>query len=142
MQVWSSYKRKQANIEKAIYNNEVSYYIQQHYQYLHSILVKSDKDEDTFNDTYLKLTYNYNSDKDFIEQYLYCFNLLKGAYYRDDKVANFYLDLVDSYDKIDMPNQLDQDDESIDKPKLTDLKADIQNYAISQKAYKRKSQNH
>lgn len=136
-EVWSSYKRKQVNINKAVFNPEVSSLLQIHYKYLHSRLVKSYKDEEIFNDTYLKLTYNYNPDKDFIEQYLYYFNLLKGAYYRDDKVANYYLDLVDTYDKIDMPTQQNEDDEPKDKPKLTNLKLEIQNYTKNE--YKRKN---
>jgi len=55
------------NINKAIPNSEVNRLLQLHYKYLHSRLVKSDKDEAVFNDTYLKLTYNYNPSKDFIE---------------------------------------------------------------------------
>lgn len=141
-EVWSSYKRQQVNINKAVPNSEVAGLLQIHYKYLHSRLVKSDRDEGIFNDTFLKLTYKYNPNRDFIEQYLYYFNLLKGAYYRDDKVANYYLDLVDTYNKIDIPPQRDEYDEPKDKPKLSDIKADIQSYAISKKSYKRKSQNH
>ena len=143
-EVWSSYRRKQVNINKAVPNSEVSRLLQIHYKYLHSRLVKSEKDEGVFNDTYLKLTYNYSSDKDFIEQYVYYFNLLKGAYYRDDKVANYYVKIVDSYDKVDHPAQSDSDtpDKPKDNIKFTDLKTQIQNYAVSQKAYKRKKQNH
>ncbi len=66
-EVRSSYQRKQVNINKAIPNSEVNRLLQLHYKYLHSRLVKSDKDEAIFNDTYLKLTYNYNPSKDFIE---------------------------------------------------------------------------
>lgn len=143
-EVWSSYKRKQVNIDKAIPNSEVSRLLQLHYKYLHSLLVKSDSDEGVFNDTYLKLTYNYNPAKDFIEQYIYCFKLLKGAYYRDDKVANYYVELVEVYDKVDTADNSDTSyNSSEDKPKerrkLTDLKKEIQSYAISQKAYKRKA---
>lgn len=144
-EVWSSYKRKQVNIDKAVSNPEVSRLLQIHYKYLHSRLVKSDKDEGVFNDTYLKLTYKYDSSKDFIEQYIYYFNLLKGAYYRDDKVANYFVSLVEAYDKVDTASisdtisSEDEDTVKTDKPKLTNLKLEIQNYALSQKAYKRKS---
>lgn len=144
-EVWSSYKRKQVNIDKAIPNSEVSRLLQLHYKYLHSLLVKSDRDEEIFNDTYLKLTYNYNPEKDFIEQYVYYFKLLKGAYYRDDKVANYYVELVEVYDKVDTAINFDTSyisedkPKPKDKPKLTDLKQEIQNYAISQKSYKRKA---
>lgn len=137
MQIWSSYKRKQLNISKATYNSEVNQLLEVHYKYLHSLLVKSDKDEPIFNDTYLKLTYNYNPDKDFIEQYKYYFNLLKGAYYRDDRVANYYLDIVEAFNQ---PDQIIEDEpEPVQQPRqsLEELKSKIQSYAISQKSYKR-----
>lgn len=138
MKVWSSYNRKQVNIEKAIPNDEVSCYLQQHYKYLHSLLVKSDKDEDTFNDTFLKLTYNYDSEKDFIDQFIYYFNLLKGAYYRDDKVANYYLDIVDDYTGIDKEEIEYYEDAPVKKTSINDLKNKIHN-AISKEKQKRAS---
>lgn len=143
-EVRSSYQRKQVNINKAIPNSEVNRLLQLHYKYLHSRLVKSDKDEGVFNDTYLKLTYNYNPSKDFIEQYIYYFQLLKGAYYRDDKVANYYVELVEVYDKVDTADNSDtsynsSEDKPKEKRKLTDLKKEIQSYAISQKAYKKRT---
>lgn len=146
-EVRSSYKRKQVNIDKAIPNSEVSRLLQLHYKCLHSLLVRSDRDEGIFNDTYLKLTYNYNPSKDFIEQYIYYFKLLNGAYYRDDKADNYYVELVEVYDKVDtadysdtsFSSELDTAQPKRDKRKLTDLKKEIQSYAISQKAYKRKT---
>lgn len=140
-EVWSSYKRKQVNIDKAISNSEVNRLLQLHYRYLHSKLVKSEKDEGIFNDTYLKLTYNFNPAKDFIEQYIYYFKLLKGAYYRDDKVANYYVELVEVYDKVDTADSISDSDEDSPKPKdkMSDLKNKIQNYADTQKSYKRKA---
>ena len=138
MKVWSSYNRKQVNIEKAIPNDEVSYYLQQHYKYLHSLLVKNPQDEDTFNDTFLKLTYNYNPDKDFIEQFKYYFNLLKGAYYRDDKVANYYLYLVDDYSGLDKEDIEYYEDTPVKKTSINDLKNKI-HYALSKEKHKRAS---
>lgn len=134
--MWSSYKRKQVNIEKSISNDEVSYYMQQHYNYLHSLLIKNSRDEDTFNDTFLKLTYNYNPEKDFIDQFKYYFNLLKGAYYRDDKVANYYLDIIDDYTPVDK-GYMDEDiTPSKQQHSLNDLKNKI-HYAISKEKAKR-----
>ena len=138
MKVWSSYNRKQVNIEKAIPNDEVSYYLQQHYKYLHSLLVKNPQDEDTFNDTFLKLTYNYDSEKDFIDQFIYYLNLLKGAYYRDDKVANYYLDIVDDYTGIDKEEIEYYEDTPVKKTSINDLKNKI-HYAISKEKQKRAS---
>lgn len=140
---WSSYKRKFVNIEKAVYNVEVNQLLTTHYHYLHSLLVKNEQDEDTFNDTYLKLTYLYDSSKDFIEQFKYYFNLLKGAYLRDDKVANYYMQLGEVYDKAEdsfseEPIEPDTTLEAPkDKPSMQNLKEKIQAYALSQKSYKR-----
>lgn len=95
---WDQWKRMQINIDKAQHNSEVSRLLTIHYKQLHSMLVKSEADEDIFNDTYLKLTYNYNPDSDFIQQYQYYFNLLKGAYYRDSKVTNYIVVPIEDRD--------------------------------------------
>lgn len=123
-EVYSKYKRKQTNIEKAIFNDEVNTYFQQHYRYLHSLLVKTEEDEDTFNDTFLKLTYNYNSEKDFIEQYKYYFNLLKGAYNRADKVEKYHLGTIEG---MDIADRIDEELPSKDKIKFSDIKTNIHN---------------
>lgn len=128
---WSSYKRKQVNISKAVSNDAVSQQIEKHYRYLHNLLVVVDTDEDIFNDTYLKLTYNYEPDKDFREQFIYYFQLLKGAYYRDDKVAGYYLTLDAAADIADAPKD---EDAPKDKPSLTNLKASVQSYANFKKS--------
>lgn len=130
---WSSYKRKQVNISKAVFNAAVSQQLTKHYKYLHNLLVLVEGDEDIFNDTYLKLTYNYQPDKDFIEQYIYYFNLLKGAYYRDDKVAGYYLTLDAAADIADAPEYEDEP-VKVDKPSLTNLKASVQSYANFKKS--------
>lgn len=130
---WSSYKRKQVNISKAVFNAAVSQQLNQHYLYLHNLLVIVEGDEDIFNDTYLKLTYNYEPDKDFREQYIYYFNLLKGAYYRDDKVAGYYLTIDAAADMADAP---EYEEEPKDKPSLTNLKASVKSYANFKKSTK------
>ncbi len=141
---WSSYKRKFVNIEKAVYNEVVNQLLTQHYHYLHSLLVKTEQDEDTFNDTYLKLTYTYNPEQDFIEQFKHQFYNFQYAYEQDDKNANYYLQLGEVYDKeaariSDTVSSEDSTSEQKDKPNFLQLKSEIQNYALSQKAYKRKS---
>ena len=128
---WSSYKRKQVNISKAVFNAAVSQQLNQHYLYLHNLLVIVEGDEDIFNDTYLKLTYNYEPDKDFREQFINYFQLLKGAYYRDDKVAGYYLTLDAAADIADAPVY---EEEPKDKPSLTNLKASVQSYANFKKS--------
>lgn len=134
---WSSYKRKQINIEKAVFNPVVSQQLNTHYRYLHNLLVNQDSDEDIFNDTFLKLTYNYQPDTDFKEQFIYYFKLLKGAYYRDDKVAGYMLTLDSAADIADMPVD---EDKPVDKPSLNTLKESLQSYANFKKASKKEIQ--
>lgn len=86
---WDSFKRQQVNIEKGVSNNKVCQLLNLHYQTLHRKLVITNEDEEIFNDTFIKITYKYNEDEDFVEQYIYYFNLLKGAYKRDNKVYNY-----------------------------------------------------
>lgn len=45
-----------------------------HYKQLNDELVQTPEDKDVFNDTYLKLTYKYNPNKDFKEQFRWVFN--------------------------------------------------------------------
>lgn len=90
MNNWDQYKRMQCNIQKSVYNPDVSKMMDQHYQHLHKDLVSNPMDEDIFNDTYLKITYKYNPDKEFTEQFKWLFKQLKGAYYRDSKANHFY----------------------------------------------------
>ena len=82
---WDKYRRMQCNIDKGICNKAVSQLLILHYSTLHTELVKADEDEGTFNDTFIKLTYHYSPEGDFVEQFRYYFRLLKGAYSRDSK---------------------------------------------------------
>ena len=132
-QIYSKYRRKQNNIDKAVFNEEVQQQLQQHYKYLHSKLVHSKADESTFNDTYLKLTYNFNSDRDFVEQFLYYFKLLKGAYYRDNKVEKYHLNSLTGIDIADSEINDSSEKKIID---LNNLKQEIQEYANTKKARK------
>ena len=134
-EIYSKYKRKQTNIEKAVFNDEVNQLFNQHYRYLHSLLVKIEEDEDTFNDTFLKLTYNYNPDKDFIDQFKYYFNLLKGAYNRADKVEKYHIANLSGVDVADFINEETPSKERI---QFNQLKSEIQN-AIFKETQKRTS---
>lgn len=135
---WSKYRRKQYNLEKAEYNYLVNDLLTKHYSYLHSLLVKSESDESTFNDTYLKLTRVYSPDKDFIDQFKFQFNQLSGQYMKDDKCYNYAETKVEIYtDNI----QLTDSEPEETKPTLkTTLINNIKEYALLEKAQKHKAQ--
>ncbi len=135
---WSKYRRKQNNIEKSEYNYLVNDLLNKHYRYLHSLLVKTELDESTFNDTYLKLTRLYSPDRDFIDQFKFHFDQLSGQYMRDDKCFNYAETKVEIY----TDNILITDNEPEEaKPTLkTTLINNIKNYALLEKEQKRKAQ--
>ena len=135
---WSKYRRKQINLEKSEYNYLVNDLLTKHYRYLHSLLVKSESDESTFNDTYLKLTRVYSPDKDFIDQFIYFFNQLRGEYMRDDKCYNYAETKVEYYTDYIMPKE-EKKEAPIQQIKPNNLIESIKKYAISEK--KRKEQN-
>lgn len=123
-----------------MYNREVNQQLTNHYKYLHTLLVITESDEAIFNDTYLKLTYNYDSSKDFREQFKYYFNLLKGAYYRDNLVENYVVQTIEDRAVPDTIQPIEEEEpKKKDKPSISDLKNKVQAYALSKKEYKRAS---
>lgn len=133
---WSKYRRKQNNINKAEYNYLVNDLLNKHFRYLHSLLVKNESDESTFNDTYLKLTRLYNPKQDFIEQFKFYFDQLSGQYMRDDKCYNYAETKVEIY----TDNILVTDNEETKHTIKTTLINNIKNYALLEKEQKRKAQ--
>lgn len=134
---WSKYRRKQNNIDKSEYNYIVNELINKHHRYLHSLLVKTEQDEDTFNDTYLKLTRFYNPDRDFIEQFKFYFKQLSGQYRRDDKCYNYAEKKVELYtDNILM---IDEEPSNEEIHINSSLIENIQKYAIFEKEQKNKA---
>lgn len=122
MNNWDKYKRMQCNMQKATYNPDTITLMGQHYQQLYNTLVSTPEDEDVFNDTYLKITYKYNPDKDFVEQFKWLFNQLKGAYYRDDRANHFY---QIREDLISIPDYLPDTEQEEDLSIVNRLKAQI-----------------
>ena len=122
MNNWDKYKRMQCNMQKATYNPDTITLMGQHYQQLYNMLVSTPEDEDVFNDTYLKITYKYNPDKDFVEQFKWLFNQLKGAYYRDDRANHFY---QIREDLISIPDYLPDTEQEEDLSIVNRLKAQI-----------------
>lgn len=136
---WSKYRRKQNNLQKAEFNQIVNELITKHYRYLHNMLVKSDRDEATFNDTYLKLTFKYVSDRDFIEQFILYFKQLSGEFIRDDKCYNYaeskieiYTDNIQSAPIDDITNEPEKQ-----AVRNSDFITNMKQYAISEKSKKK-----
>lgn len=84
------YRRMQCNLEKAIINEAVTNLLLRHYKELQDQLITNVEDYGIFNDTYLKLTYKYDPNRDFVEQFVWIFKQLKNSYYRDDKCHIHY----------------------------------------------------
>lgn len=112
------FRIEQNNIDKSITNREVSILMSKHYQYLHNLLVKKEFHEDIFQDTFLKLTYNYDPDREFIEQFEYYFNMLKGWYYRSSKVIKYHIRELD--DNLDIEDE--EEIEQINETNFEDLR--------------------
>lgn len=112
------FRIEQNNIDKSITNREVSILMSKHYQYLHNLLVKIEFHEDIFQDTFLKLTYNYDPDREFIEQFEYYFNMLKGWYYRSSKVIKYHIRELD--DNLDIEDE--EEIEQINETNFEDLR--------------------
>ena len=100
---YDQFRIEQNNLDKSVYNKDVSFLMSKHYYYLHKLLVTKDEYEDIFQDTYLKLTYKYDPEREFVEQFEYHFNLLKGWYYRSGKVMNYHI--TELNDNIDLEEE-------------------------------------
>lgn len=126
MNNWDKWKRMQCNLNKAVMNAQVANLMNQNYQQLWNEFVKTPEDQDVFNDAYLKLTYKYVPEQDFVEQFRHIFKQLKGAYYRDDS-ANHYYQLNE--DRLNVP----EPEEEVKVRRNVDIITKLQQYAIYRK---------
>lgn len=129
MNNWDKWKRMQCNLNKAVMNAQVANLMNQNYQQLWNEFVKTPEDQDVFNDAYLKLTYKYVPEQDFVEQFRRIFKQLKGAYYRDDS-ANHYYQLNE--DRLNVP----EPEEEVKVRRNVDIITKLQQYAIYRKSTK------
>ena len=108
-------------IKKSKQNPEAMDLVNKHYKYLYSKLVKKKEDQDIFNDTVLSISYKYNPDKDFIEQFIFHFKSNQVGLVQENKMRNYLtIELSESY--INIP---DKEDEYLDKIDLNELVTDI-----------------
>lgn len=129
MNNWDKWKRMQCNLNKAVMNAQVANLMNQNYQQLWNEFVKTPEDQDVFNDAYLKLTYKYVPEQDFVEQFRHIFKQLKGAYYRDDS-ANHYYQMNE--DRLNVP----EPEEEVKVRRNVDIITKLQQYAIYRKSTK------
>lgn len=129
MNNWDKWKRMQCNLNKAVMNAQVANLMNQNYQQLWNEFVKTPEDQDVFNDAYLKLTYKYVPEQDFVEQFRHIFKQLKGAYYRDDS-ANHYYQLNEN--RLNVP----EPEEEVKVRRNVDIITKLQQYAIYRKSTK------
>lgn len=129
MNNWDKWKRMQCNLNKAVMNAQVANLMNKNYQQLWNEFVKTPEDQDVFNDAYLKLTYKYVPEQDFVEQFRHIFKQLKGAYYRDDS-ANHYYQLNE--DRLNVP----EPEEEVKVRRNVDIITKLQQYAIYRKSTK------
>ena len=129
MNNWDKWKRMQCNLNKAVMNAQVANLMNQNYQQLWNEFVKTPDDQDIFNDAYIKLTYKYVPEQDFVEQFRHIFKQLKGAYYRDDS-ANHYYQLNE--DRLNVP----EPEEEVKVRRNVDIINKLQQYAIYRKSTK------
>ena len=129
MNNWDKWKRMQCNLNKAVMNAQVANLMNQNYQQLWNEFVKTPEDQDIFNDAYIKLTYKYVPEQDFVEQFRHIFKQLKGAYYRDDS-ANHYYQLNE--DRLNVP----EPEEEVKVRRNVAIITKLQQYAIYRKSTK------
>ena len=129
MNNWDKWKRMECNLNKAVMNAQVANLMNQNYQQLWNEFVKTPEDQDIFNDAYIKLTYKYVPEQDFVEQFRHIFKQLKGAYYRDDS-ANHYYQLNE--DRLNVP----EPEEEVKVRRNVDIITKLQQYAIYRKSTK------
>ena len=87
-----------SNIQKKAKTSvDVNRLLSANYERLYNNLVRTEKDQDTFQDTYLNLTNSYDQSKDFCEQFREEFSHLKKAY----KYMDIYTELCPIIDDKD-----------------------------------------
>lgn len=94
-------RRSQSAINNSRENLLVMDLISKNYEYLWKRCVKSEIDEDLFNDTLLHMTVKYNEEDDFLAEFIHQFYLLKMQYNLDKKVLDFNVDRLDDHPEIE-----------------------------------------
>ena len=78
-------------IKRSQINVEAMNLVNQHYKYLYNTLVKSEGDKDIFQDTVLSISYKYNPDKEFTEQFIFHFKSNQYGLLQESKMRNYII---------------------------------------------------
>ena len=110
-------------IKRSQINEEAMRLLNQNYNFLYNELVKTENDKDIFNDTVLSISYKYNPDKDFNEQFIFHFKSNNVAFIQQNKIRNYLIqEIPENYDIIE-----DEPEYNEDKITMNDFINDLNN---------------
>ena len=92
---WESYHRTQATIKKAVENEKVAKLFNDYKDIIYGVC----KDKELVANTYMRLTYEYDENQDFMWQWMALYKKLKFIYGLDKKFENIrYEELTECAD--------------------------------------------
>lgn len=117
---YDHFHQRQINIRKGAINEQARLMMNKYYRELFELLVYNEFDGEVFNDTYIRITSEYNEEQDFKELFIKRFNQLKGGYWRGQRTMNgALLELEENMPIIDDEPEEEtatkDDEETIDK---------------------------
>ena len=123
-------------IKRSQINEEAMRLVNQHYRYLYSKLVLTENDRDLFNDTVLSISYKYDPNKDFVNQFIFHFKSNQVGLVQENKIRNYLVtEIPDNYDTIDE----DEPESEADKITMNELITSIKDARTEEITQKRKT---
>ena len=108
-------------IKRSQINEEAMRLLNQNYNFLYNELVKTDNDRDLFNDTVLSISYKYNPDNEFNEQFIFHFKSNQVGLTQENKIRNYLIqEIPENYDIIE-----DEPEHNEDKITMNDFINDL-----------------
>ena len=110
-------------IKRSQINEEAMRLLNQNYNFLYNELVKTENDQDLFNDTVLSISYKYNPDNEFNEQFIFHFKSNQVGLTQENKIRNYLIqEIPENYDIIE-----DEPEYNEDKITMNDFINDLNN---------------
>ena len=132
---YDTFHQRELNIQKGVQNESVRSLMDKHYKSLFQSLVHNEFDEETFNDTYIRITGEYDGEQDFKDLFKKLFKQLKGEYYRNEKAMR--CSSVPMDENFDMPGD-DEEEPTEENPDDIDTTQKLLDYADTIQAKKTK----